>query len=159
MWLKWMGGLLLLSAAVLDCLIHTRRLQRTETCVRAWVELLQTVHTRISCLSIPLPDILRGIPPRLWRDLGEDATPREIDLRVLCRASAEHLPSEIGARLLALADEVGRVWRQEQLDRLAAEIRALEQESERLRIGLSPSIRLRGTLSLCGAVALMILMW
>jgi hypothetical protein len=159
MWLKWTGCLMLLSAAVLDWLMHVRHLQRTERCVRAWVELLQTVYVRISCFSMPLPDILREIPPRLWRALGEDAVPREPDLRALCRTSAEQLPREIGARLLALADEMGRVWRQEQLDRLAEEIRALEQESERLHNGLRPSIRLRGTLSVCGAVALMILIW
>lgn len=159
MWLKWAGGLMLLSAAMLDWLLHIRRLQRTERCVRAWVELLQTVYTGIACLSTPLPDILRAVPQRLWRDLGEEAAPHDPDLGELCRVCAEHLPREIGVRLLALADEVGRVWREEQLERLGADIRALQEEAERLRSKQSPSIRLRGTLSVCGALAVMILIW
>ncbi len=159
MWLKWMGGALLLTAAVLDGILHTKRLHQTQRRVRAWLEVLRTVHTQISCFATPLPDILRSIPSHLRQELATDALAVGYDLGALCRAAAEDVPSEIGARLRELSDGVGRVWRQEQLERLGQEIRALEQEDERLRAAMHPSIRLRATLSVCGAVAVMILIW
>ena len=159
MWLKTLGGVLLVTAAVTDLMLHARQMRRTERCVRAWVALLQMVQTQISCLSTPLPDILRTVPPQILRDLTQNASADVQDLSELCRVAAERLPTEIGARLRSLSDEIGRVWREEQLERLGQEIRALEQEAERLHAQLAPSIRLRGTLSVCGALAVMLLIW
>lgn len=160
MWVKWVGGILLLTAAGAFCLLQVRRLKRTERCAWAWVELLRTVHTHISCFATPLPEILRVIPPQLRAELTDDPTVcEEGDLRAWCRAAATELPCEIGDCLLRLSDEVGRLWRQEQLERLAFEIGVIEEQAKRLSQALPLSIRLRSTLSLCGTVAIMILIW
>lgn len=159
MWLKTLGGVLLLTAAVVDLILHARQMRRIERCVRAWVTLLRTVQTQISCFSTPIPDILRTISPQLLRDLTQGALVSVQELGELCRVASERLPREIGGRLRSLADEFGRVWREEQIERLGQEIRALEQEAERLHVKLSPDIRLRGTLSVCGALAVMLLIW
>lgn len=160
MWLKWVGGVLLLTAAGVFSTVQARRLKRTARCVWAWVEVLRTIHTHISCFATPIPDILRALPSHLRADLTECETVcEENDFGALCRAAAQELPSEIGERLLKLSFDVGRVWRQEQLDRLACEISALEQQAQALSAAVQPSIRLRSTLSICGAVAIIILIW
>lgn len=151
-----MGGALLLSLAAAVVFIRARRMGRQRQMLSAWVELLSYAHDRIACFGTPLPDILRAAPPCL-KELtrGRDCD----DFSRLCRIGAEQLEGE-GARLLSrLADEVGGIWRQEQLTRLEAYASALRKEKTALDAALPQRLRLEGTLTLCGTLALILLIW
>lgn len=153
--LKWLGGGLLLCLAVAYCVAEAARWQTVKSKLDAYVALLVYTKTQISCFGTPLADILSKAPPEPLRSLGGEPCG---DFAALCRKGGE-LPCESGRLLGALADEIGTIWRQEQLERLGYYIGALEKERAALCSSLPARLRLHGTLSVCGALAVILLIW
>lgn len=158
MQLKWIGCMMLLSVAVGYCVFGVRRMQLTQRQLVCWVALLTYIRGQISCYSMPLAEILARAP----REMIEPIKPTgqtDVDFVTLCRAGASTLPKECGRLLRELSDEIGTIWRQEQLERLNVYVVALEKEKDTFSAALPGRVRLRSTLSLCSALALIILMW
>ncbi len=159
MQLKWLGCILFLGFAVAYCVYDARRLQETARRLSAWVDLLTHVRGQISCFGTPLGQILDGTDADTLALIVPSADMKQQGLGAICRASAPTLPSESGRLLEALSDEIGTIWRQEQLERLNYYIAALEKEQAAFCTSLPARIRLKSTLSLCGALAMILLIW
>ena len=159
--LKWLGVVLVLVTALAYGIAAVRRFQTAKGLLTAWVALLRYAYSQLSGFGTPMDEVLAHAPPDMLAPLirvqGRSAQTRELAL--LCRASASMLTGE-GARLLGeLADELGRFWRREQIERLRVYADALEGERARLCAALPGRVRLHGALSLCGALALILLLW
>lgn len=155
MLLKWLGGGMLLCLAVVYCMAEAARWQAVKNKLDAYVALLIHTKTQIACFGTPLADILDKAPSDLLQQLGDTACG---DFAALCRRGGE-LPGESGRLLGALADEIGTIWRQEQLERLNYYIGALDKEKAALGSSLPARLRLHGTLSVCGALMVILLIW
>jgi hypothetical protein len=69
------------------------------------------------------------------------------------------LPGNSGVLMRALADELGTVWRREQVERLNYYISALEKEHQAYATRLSERLRTRCALCLCGTLGVLLLIW
>ena len=153
--LKYIGGGLLLCLAVVYCMAKATVWQTVKLRLSAYVALLSYTKTSIACFGTPLADILSKAPPELIGQLGGEPCG---DFSALCRRGAD-LPGESGRLLTSLADEIGTIWRKEQLERLSYYIGALEKEKAAFCSSLPSRLRLHGTLSVCGALMVILLIW
>jgi hypothetical protein len=64
-----------------------------------------------------------------------------------------------GALLCALADELGTVWQQQQLERLDYYIEALRREYDTYSKALTEKLKLRDVLCLCASLGILLLVW
>lgn len=158
MLLKGLGGALLIGLSVAYCASCAARWQTARRKLCAFVTLLSFTRGHISCFGTPLSDILEKAPPGLLEDIVGAPAHCPIDFSSLCLCT-EDLPDEARRLLGALSDEIGTIWRQEQLERLGYYIDALEKEKTAFCSALPSRLRLHGTLSLCGALALILLIW
>lgn len=156
--LKWLGGAWLIGLSVAYCAARTAHWQAVKRTLRAWVALLNHTKTHISCFGTPLSDILKKAPPKVIDDITGGRGTALSDFTALCRRT-DILPDEARRLLFELSDEIGTIWRKEQLERLSYYVSALEQQERVFCSSLSSKIRLHGTLSLCGALALILLIW
>ena len=156
--LKYIGGGLLLCLAVVYCMAKATVWQTVKLRLSAYVALLSYTKTSIACFGTPLADILSKAPPELIGQLGGAGDGACSDFATLCRRGAD-LPGESGRLLTSLADEIGTIWRKEQLERLSYYIGALEKEKAAFCSSLPSRLRLHGTLSVCGALAVILLIW
>ncbi len=158
MLLKGLGGALLIGLSVAYCASCAVRWQTAKRKLCAFVALLSFTRGHISCFGTPLSDILGKAPPALLADILGTHARRPADFATLCRCT-DGLPDEARRLLHALSDEIGTIWRQEQLERLSYYIGALEKEKAAFCSSLPSKLRLHGTLSLCGALAVILLIW
>lgn len=124
----------------------------------AWSALLRTVRTQISCYATPLSEILKKTDPELLRVACGAPTPEE-PLPRLCAAAADRMTGESARQMAALAGELGTVWREEQLTRLDEVIATLEEERRAAISTQAGHMRLVGTLSVCGTLCILLLLW
>lgn len=159
MQLKWMGGILLLGMAIGYVIYMTVQMQRQMQRLGAWCALLGYMRGQIACYATPLPEILARAPTQARETLILPYGQASQDFAALCRASADAFEGETAKLLRSLADEIGTIWRQEQLERLNVYIGALEKEKSEYTASLIPKLRRQSTLVVCGSLALILLMW
>lgn len=159
MQLKWLGCMLLVGFVVVYCVCDARRLRETERRLSAWLYVLTYARGQISCFGTPLGRILAGIDAQTLALIAPAAEPQGKDLAFICRVAVDTLPDESGQLLRALSEEIGTIWRREQLKRLDYYIAMLEKQKEAFCTALPSRLRLKSTLSLCGALALVLLVW
>lgn len=159
MWLKGLGGVLLVAVSVSYAAVYARRMRMAQARLSVWLCILNTVKQSISCFGAPLS--------RIYEDLSQDDRALLIegagepcqDICSLCRVSAYNLSGESKELLLNLSREIGTLWRQEQLGRLDYYIAALEKEKERLQAHAEERVKIHSTLSVCAALGLVLLFW
>ena len=155
---KWLGSALLLGIASAYSVAVWRQMQGRLRLGRGWISLLTYVRGQICCFGTPLQDILLSADEKLLAGIGvtrQDAT----DVPTLCHRGAEKLSEESGNLLCALGDEIGTIWRAEQVERLDYYIAALEEQATSFSSRLRDRVRLHATLSVGGALAILLLMW
>ncbi len=158
MMLKWMGGCLLLGAALTYSLSVWRQLHNASLRQQGWITLLEYVRSKICCFGTPLQDILASADEKLLGGVGVAKQQNE-DFATLCQRASEQLGGEGGALLRALGDEIGTIWRTEQVERLDYYIEALRKTQTSLSSAFWDRVRLHATLSVCGALAIILLIW
>lgn len=159
MQLKWIGSILLLGMALGYVVYMTARMQRQTRRLGAWCALLEYMRGQIACYATPLPEILARAPTEARNALILPDGQVSQDFAALCRVSADAFDGETAKLLRSLADEIGTIWRQEQLERLNVYIAALEKEKNAYVASLLPKLRWQSTLVVCGTLALILLMW
>ena len=125
---KWLGSALLLGLSCAYSVAVWRQMQGRLCLGRGWISLLTYVRGQICCFGTPLQDILLSADEKLLAGIGvtrQDAT----DVPTLCHRGAEELSGESGNLLCALGDEIGTIWRAEQVERLDYYIAALEEQA------------------------------
>ena len=160
MWVKWLGGGVMLLTALLHCYQYERQTASIKARMASWITLLTHVRAQISCFGTPLSDIISHADKQLLAQL--DINGAEADAATLlerCRSDAALLPDRCGELLLHLADELGTVWRQEQTIRLDYYVEALREEQTAFCAGAQRAVKLRRTLCLCGTLGAILLVW
>jgi hypothetical protein len=155
---KWLGSTLLLGIASFYSVSVWRQMQGRMRLGRGWISLLTYVRGQISCFGTPLQDILVSADEKLLAGVGVTRL-ETTDFSSLCHRGAEELQGASGDLLLALGDEIGTIWRAEQVERLDYYIAALEEQVASFSSRLQDRVRLHATLSLSGALAIILLMW
>lgn len=156
--LKCLGGGILLTVCFWHCRKKAEHAHRMGIRLDAWITLLTYVRGQISCFGRPLQDILLSVSPRLLQSL--DIDPGSLQpLRDYCRADAGLLPGCGGECLLSLADELGTVWREEQVERLDYYLGEMQQARQAYNNKLTEQLRLRYIMSICGTLGVMLLIW
>lgn len=147
-----------MGISVVYCALCAARFETAKRRLCALIALLTYARGQISCFGAPLSEILEKIPPETISDIVGSHKEKPADFAALCRYT-QGLPAEAQRLLQSLAEEIGTIWRQEQLERLNYYIGALEKEKTVFCSSLPSRLRLHGTLSLCGALALILLIW
>lgn len=160
MWIKYLGGGMLVVICALYCLQSNRRMRWAKQRLGAWITLLTHIRSHIACFGTPLREILARADARILAALaiGEKQSD-EPQLAAHCRDDAPMLPGNSGALMRSLADELGTVWRREQIERLDYYISALEKEYEAYAAKMSERQRLHNALCLCGTLGVLLLIW
>ena len=159
MWIKYVGGGVLMIVCTLYCVWSNRQLRLVKHRLGAWIALLTHVRSHIACFGTPLREILARADPTVLSTLALDVAENESVLSERCRADAPMLPGNSGTLMCALADELGTVWRREQIERLDYYISALEKEHQDYAARLNEWLRTRCTLCLCGTLGVLLLIW
>jgi hypothetical protein len=155
---KWLGSALLLGLSCAYSVAVWQQMQGRGRLGRGWISLLTYVRGQISCFGTPLQDILVSADEKLLAGVGLTRL-ETTDFSSLCHRGAEELQGASGDLLLALGDEIGTIWRAEQVERLDYYIAALEEQVVSFSSRLQDRVRLHATLSLSGALAIILLMW
>ena len=160
MWIKYVGGGLLVVVSVLYCMQSNRQLRRVKRRLGAWIALLTHIRSHIACFGTPLREIVARADQTVLGALELNATEGiEQTITEHCRLDAPTLPGNSPALMKGLADELGTVWRREQIERLDHYISALEKEQEAYAAGLNDRLRLRNSLCLCATLGVLLLIW
>lgn len=155
---KCLGGVVLLVIGWRYCQQIMKDSHLMQRRLDAWIALLAYVRGQICCFGRPLPDILATADRKVLEALEIDAA-QGSSLSEYCRADAQQLGVRGGELLGALAEELGTVWRQEQVERLDYYITALEEESRSYQAKRADMLRVRCTLTLCGIGGVLLLVW
>lgn len=155
---KWLGCCLLLGFSGAYCFCVWRKMYLDGKRLRGWIALLVHVRGQISCFGTPLHNILVSSESGMLEAAGIERTDR-YDFACLCREAGAQLPGKSGELIRALGDEIGTIWRQEQLERLDYYIEALSREEASYASGLSDKMRLRTVLTMCAALGVILLVW
>lgn len=121
-------------------------------------ELVRYLRSEIDAFSMPIPAALGRCPPEILEKCGyRNASACPTSLCELLSATSEESGEtrKIMARFCA---ELGRGYKQEQLVLCDATLDELRAHRSRLACELPAKQRLGGTLSVCGALALVILL-
>lgn len=156
--LKWMGVCLLLCLAAAYSMAVWRRWREVSLYQQGWIALLEYVRSKICCFGTPLQDILTSADEALLAGAGIPKQGSE-DFAALCHRGSVQLGNEGGALLRALGDEIGTIWRTEQVERLDYYIEALREQQTGLSSVLRDRVRLHATLSVCSVLAIILLIW
>lgn len=156
--MKSLGAVILLLTAVLYIWQEWRRGQRQVAYLTAWGSLLRGMRTQISCYATPLSEILKNTDRAILEVACDDPAP-ERSLPQLCAQAARKMSGESAREMAALADELGTVWRQEQLIRLDEVIATLERERQSALAARAGHMRLVSALSICGTLGVLLLLW
>jgi hypothetical protein len=160
MWVKVIGGSILLLSALIDCYQYERRSMHVKRRLGAWVALLTDIRTHIACFGAPLSDTLLHADPAVLSVLDiRDAGGGAQVLLERCREDADFLPAACGELLLRLSEELGTVWRQEQVQRLDYYVETLEKQRVAYCESVGSEVRIRRVLSLLGTVGTILLVW
>jgi hypothetical protein len=158
--MKYVGGGMVLAFALVYCMVTGHRMKEVRHRLRSWITLLTHMRSHIACFGTPLRDILRRTDHSILAPLGlTEVVGNECVLSDHFRADAFQLPGESGALLCALADELGTVWQQQQLERLDYYIEALRREYDTYSKALTETLKLRDVLCLCASLGILLLVW
>jgi hypothetical protein len=160
MWMKYIGSAILLLVALSYCYQHEQRALQMKRRMGAWVTLLTDIRTHIACFGTPLSDILPRVDPSVLSVLEiQDLSGGTEAVLERCRSDAPHLPGGSGEHLMRLAEELGTVWRQEQIQRLDYYIEMLEKQRTAFCETMGGEVRIRRALCLLGTVGGILLVW
>ena len=168
--LKCIGTLLLLGAGGYLSMSFNRFERRRLRVLDGYISLIYYIKGQIDCYAMPLADILNRADPALVADcLGIDggAYPSSIAggygepcaLPALVQGSRPYLPPECERLLTTFTGELGISYRAEQVARCDYYVQALTRERQKLADAMPARLRTAATLSLCAAVAAVVLLW
>ena len=156
--LKYVGGAILITGCLFYCLQTVREARQVERRLKAWIALLTYVRGQIACFGRPLSDILLTAEPGVLQALDIEPESGKA-LGEYCRTDAERLRSAGGETLKDLSEELGTVWREEQVERLDYYLAALQEAHGAYVAKLSDRLKVQCTMALCLAGGILLLVW
>ena len=164
---KILGTLALLCAGGYVSLSVNRYEHRRLAVLDGYIALIYYIKGQIDCYAMPLADILtRADPTLIAACLGGDSpalppSPGEggAYLPALLRESRLYLTPECERLLRGFSGELGTTYRAEQVARCEHYLAVLTHERSRLSDAIPARLRTCGTLCICCAVALSLLLW
>ncbi len=155
--IRILGAAILSLCGVLFAAHLNRRAENRLGETEGWIALLRFVKGQVECFSLPMGDILARCDAGLLRDCGYGATlaPKSfsgmIEASSFCDRDCERI-----AR--AFAEDFGRGYREEEARGCDYYLAQLESHKEMLSKKLPAQKKMNATLSICAALALVLLL-
>ncbi len=156
LWAKAFGGLCLLFSGAFAAVLATRLSRRRLEVLDGWITLLTLIRGRIDCYLDPIHEILKDCDPALLAACGDAHAGT---LAALLQGASPYLDEECRRLLTEFAREFGNGYRDEQIKQCSYYTELLRSHRERLFRELPARIKLGVTVSLSGALFVLILLW
>ena len=154
--LRLFGALLRLFCGVAVAYFLNDRARAELTQIEGFEELVQRLRADIECFSMPVPAVLAGCPDAVFEKCGFNLYQSRRTLAELLDSCDISSP-EIRELMDGFAAHVGRGYKHEQLALCERTIARLEEHRASLAARLPAKQKTNGTLCLCGALAVVIL--
>ncbi len=155
MWVKLVGGALVMSGGAVTALMLNRALNERLSRLDALLSLLRFIRAQIDCFCLPVGEILRRVDVELFDACG--VTPRPTDFDSLI-TQLDPVPDEAVMKLLrSFSAQLGASYRAEQLKSCDYHISELTAIREAFAGELKKRKKLNTTLCLSAAAAIVIL--
>ncbi len=152
------AGALILSLSGVLCAAHlNRRAEKRVREISGWISLLRYVKVQIECFSLPMGEILARCERELLSECGffGEIAPKSFD--GLLAASSLH-DEETRSIVRGFCEEFGRGYREEQTRGCDYYLSMLEGRREFLMEKLPAQKKMNATLSVCAALAIVLLL-
>lgn len=154
---KIAGVLLILSAGLFGVFYASATERKRLLVLDAWIELIGLIRGQIDCFLTPLGDILKLADKQLLSHLSSGTDRR--DLSALLNDSAPYLDPDCYRYLSALVRSLGSGYREDQIRACDYCTEQLRKRREELGRQLPARVKTQGTLILCAAIGLALLLW
>lgn len=151
--IKLFGVGLILSTGLAGAFLSSRFERRRLAVTDGWIALIGTIRGQVDCYLRPIGEILAGCDSELIRAGGTT------DLQSVFRASSRYLTEPSRRAVSLFVGEIGESYRAEQLKSCERCLLILQSEREKLAAQLPATVRTRGALCLCSALAVAVLLW
>ncbi len=155
--MKLIGVVLVLSAGLFGVFYSSVSERKRLRVLDAWIELIILIRGQIDCFLTPLRDILQIADKQLLSSLTSKSSPRE--LSDLLSASAPFLDDDCKRHLSALVRTLGGGYREDQIRACDYCLQQLRHRREELGQQMPARLKTRGTLILCAAIGIALLLW
>ena len=154
--LRLFGAVLILFCGVAGAYFLNDRARAALVQIEGFEELVRRLHADIECFSMPVPVALAGCPDAVFEKCGFDLHQSRRTLAELL-GSCDIFSPEIRELMDGFAAHIGRGYKHEQLALCERMIASLEEHRASLASRLPAKQKTNGTLCLCGALAVVIL--
>ena len=154
--LRVVGAFLIFLCGVAGAGFLNSRARNALTQIEGFAELVRRLYAQIDCFSMPIPTALGSCPDAVLEKCGIDpeADRRTVaDLLGSCSISS----AELCEVMEDFAAHLGRGYKQEQLALCQRTLSRLEEHRALLASRLPAKQKTNGTLCMCGALAVVIL--
>lgn len=151
------GASLLSICGILFAAHLNRRAERRLREVEGWIALLRFVKSQVECFSLPMGEILLRCDASVLHECGCVATVAPKSFSAMIEASSFY-DAECERLAHAFAEEFGRGYREEVMRGCDYYLAQLTSHKEMLSKKLPAQKKLNATLSICGALALVLLL-
>ena len=155
--LRMIGALAVVTSGVYAACIFNSGTRQVLRQTEAFISLLRFIRSQIECFALPLPQALGRCPAEILKGCGYDRAEKP--------SSGEHLmagccieDTSVRRSMERFFSEIGRGYREEQLNLCDYCISSLEERRAHMASQLPMKIKVNSALSIVGAVAVVILL-
>ena len=155
--LRIVGAAILSLCGVLFAAHLNRRAECRLRQVEGWISLLRFVKAQVECFSLPMSEILRRCDKEVLRSCGypADLSPKSFSAMI---EAASFCDGESARIARAFSEEFGKGYREEEMRGCDYYLAQLEAHKECLAKKLPAQKKMNATLSVCTALALVLLL-
>ena len=156
--LRIVGAAILSLCGVLFAAHLNRRAECRLRQVEGWISLLRFVKAQVECFSLPMSEILWQCDREILRSCGypADLSPKSFSAMI---EAASFCDGECARIAHAFAEEFGKGYREEEMRGCDYYLAQLEAHKESLAKKLPAQKKMNATLSVCAALALVLLLF
>ena len=155
--LRIVGAAILSLCGVLFAAHLNRRAECRLRQVEGWISLLRFVKAQVECFSLPMSEILLRCDQAVLQSCGYPADIPPKSFSAMCEAST-FCDAECVRIARAFAEEFGKGYREEEMRGCDYYLAQLEAHKEMLAKKLPVQKKMNATLSICAALALVLLL-
>ena len=155
--LRLLGAAILSLCGVLLAAHLNRRAECRLRQVEGWISLLRFVKAQVECFSLPMSEILLRCDRGLLQTCGYSADIAPKSFSAMIEASG-FVDGECARVVRAFAEEFGKGYREEEMRGCDYYLAQLEVHKEALAKKLPAQKKMNATLSVCAALALVLLL-
>ncbi len=153
---KIIGGLLLITVALVASAVMIIKERRRLSQLRAFSELIEFIYKQIEAFNLPIAEILSIADPELLRECG--FSDKVSDFKGLLSHEGLFIDAKTKSLVFNFVTGLGRSYRDEQLRHCEYYLKEIKGYTELAAAEYPKKCKLILTLSLCAALGLIIIM-